>query len=190
MLGALWEMTRKFAGSTMTSKVAPPIERIESRILLTRGRKVLLDADLAELYDVETRTLNQAVKRNSERFPQDFMFRLTAKELENWRSQTVMSNPAAKMGLRRAPLAFTEHGALMAATVLNSPRAVEVSLHVVRAFVQLRETLASHKDLARRLDALERRYDRQFKVVFDAIRELMTPPPAPKKRGIGFVSPD
>lgn len=101
-----------------------------------------------------------------------------------------MSNPALKMSLRRAPLAFTEHGALMAATVLNSPRAVEVSLHVVRAFIKLREVVATHEHLARRLDALETKYNRRFKVVFDAIRELMTPPAPPKKRGIGFVSGD
>ena len=106
----------------MAAKIAVPVERIEDRILLVRGHKVLLDADLAALYGVETRALNQAVKRNAERFPPDFMFRLSDKELENWRSQFVMSNPKAKMGLRRAPLAFTEHGALMAATVLNSPR--------------------------------------------------------------------
>ena len=174
----------------MVPKIAVPIERIERRFQLIRGRKVMLDADLAMLYDVETRALNQAVKRNAERFPQDFAFRLCAKELKDWRSQSVMSNPASRMGLRRAPLAFTEHGALMAATVLNSPRAVEVSLHVVRAFIQLREAVATHKDLARRLDALETKYDRRFKVVFDAIRGLMTPPPPPKKRRIGFVSGD
>ena len=129
-----------------------PIERIESSILLVRGHKVLLDADLAALYGVETRVLNQAVKRNRERFPVDFMFRLSAKELEAWRSHVVMSNPDARMGLRRAPFAFTEHGALMAATVLNSPRAVETSVYVVRAFIRLRQFLATHKDLARRLE--------------------------------------
>ena len=115
---------------------AMPVEHIANRILLLRGHKVLLDADLGALYGVETRVLNQAVKRNSERFPLDFMFRLSTKELEAWRSQFVMSNPGAKMGLRRPPYAFTEHGALMAATVLNSPRAVEMSLYVVRAFVR------------------------------------------------------
>jgi len=122
-----------------------PIERIENRILLMRGQKVLLDAGLAALYGVETRVLNQAVKRNLERFPADFMFQLSAREFENWRSQLVMSKPGAKMGLHRAPFAFTERGALMAGSVLNAPRAVEVSVYVVRAFVRLRETLAAHR---------------------------------------------
>ena len=126
----------------MVTRISAPFEHIENRILIIRGRKVLLDSDLAGLYGVETRVLNQAVKRNLERFPPDFMFRLSSKELASWRSQFVMSNPAARMGLRRAPLAFTEHGALMAATVLNSTRAIEVSLHVVRAFVHLRDFLA------------------------------------------------
>ncbi|MDH4191228.1 MAG: ORF6N domain-containing protein [Betaproteobacteria bacterium] len=134
-----------------------PIEGIENHILLIRGHKVLLDADLAALYGVEARALNEAVKRNAQRFPPDFMFQLSARELENWRSQFVMSNPGAKMGLRRAPFAFTEHGALMAATVLNSPRAVETSLYVVRAFARLRQFLASHKDLTRRLEEHEKK---------------------------------
>ena len=121
-----------------------PIGRIENRILVVRGQKVLLDSDLSALYGVETRVLNQAVKRNLERFPADFMFRLSAKEFESWRSQIVMSKPGAIMGLRRAPFAFTEHGALMAASVLNTSRAVEVGLYVVRAFVRLRETLAAY----------------------------------------------
>jgi len=112
---------------------------------------------LAALYGVETRVLKQAVKRNRERFPADFMFRLSAKELEAWRSRVVMSNPGARMGLRRAPFAFTEHGALMAATVLNSPRAVETSVYVVRAFIRLRQFLATHKDLARRLEEHEKK---------------------------------
>ncbi len=180
-----------------------PVERIENRIVLVRGQKVLLDADLAALYGVETRVLNQAVKRNLERFPADFMFQLSAKEFENWRSQLVMSNPGAKMGLRRAPFAFTEHGALMAASVLNTPRAVEVSLYVVRAFVRLRETLAMHKGLAAKLEELEQktealalRHDTlaantraQLRQLFDAIRELMSPP-EPKRRPIGFVTPE
>src|SRR3970040_2141722 len=121
-----------------------PRERIERAILVLRGHKVMLDADLAALYGVETRVLVQAVKRNLERFPKDFMFQLTNQELATWRSQIVMSNPGARMGLRRPPFAFTEHGALMAATVLNSPRAVEMRLYVVRDFVRLREVLARH----------------------------------------------
>jgi hypothetical protein len=152
---------------------------------------VLLDADLAALYGVETRALNQAIKRNFERFPSDFMFQLSAKELENWRSQSVISNPGAKMGLRRPPLAFTEHGALMAATVLDSPRAVQASLYVVRAFVQIRQFLASHKDLARRLEEHEKKlttHDQAIAGLFQTIRRLMAPPAPPRRRPIGFVT--
>lgn len=173
----------------MASKLAVPIERIENRILLVRGAKVLLDADLAALYGVQTRALNQAVKRNAERFPADFMFRLSPKELEAWRSQVVMSNPGARMSLRRAPFAFTEHGALMAATILNSRRAVQTSLYVVRAFLRLREFLASHKNLARRLDQHEKKltsHDQAIVGLVNTIRSLMAPP-EPKRRGIGFV---
>lgn len=176
----------------MASRIAAPIERIENRILFIRGLKVLLDADLASLYGVETRVLNQAVKRNAERFPADFMFQLSAQELEAWRSQVVISNPGAKMGLRRAPFAFTEHGALMAATILNSRRAVETSLYVVRAFVRLREFLASHKDLARRLDQHEKKlssHDQAIAGLVNTIRQLMTPP-EPRRRPIGFVTPE
>jgi hypothetical protein len=177
----------------MGTRSALPVERIENRILLIRGHKVLLDADLAALYGVETRTLNQAVKRNAERFPADFMFRLSGKELAAWRSQAVMSNPGARMGLRRAPFAFTEHGALMAATILNSPRAVETSLYVVRAFVRLRQFLATHKDLARRLDAHEKKlssHDQAIAGLVNTIRTLMAPPAPPKRRPIGFVTPE
>jgi hypothetical protein len=164
-----------------------PIERIEGRILLIRGQRVILDADLAELYGVETRRLNEQVKRNADRFPDDFMFRLGRQEWSNLMSQFATSS-SAWGGRRKLPYAFTEHGAIMAANVLNSPRAVHASVLVVRAFVRLRRILASHKDLARKLDALERKYDAQFKVVFDAIRELMTPPkPANKKNLSGFI---
>jgi hypothetical protein len=153
----------------------------------------LLDSDLAALYDVETRVLNQAVRRNPERFPADFMFHLSTKELENWRSQLVMSNPAARKGLRRAPFAFTEHGALMVATLLNSSRAVAVSVHVVRAFVRLREFLAAHKDLARRLEAHEKKldsHDHAIASLVDALRTLMTSPEPRRGRPIGFVVPE
>jgi hypothetical protein len=176
--------------------------RIASAILVVRGRKVMVDVDLAALYGVETRALNQAVKRNAERFPPDFMFQFSATELAAWRSHFVISNPGAKMGLRRAPFAFTEHGALMAATVLNSRRAVEVSVYVVRAFVRLREVLATHKDLARKLKELERTTEAlatkhealtasteaRFKEVIEALRALMNPP-GPRQRPIGFVTP-
>ncbi|MGH8706846.1 MAG: ORF6N domain-containing protein [Burkholderiales bacterium] len=173
------------------SRSQDPLGHIENRILLVRGRRVLIDVDLAALYGVQTRALNQAVKRNAERFPADFMFRLSSREFENWRSQSVISNPGAKMGLRRAPLAFTEHGALMAATVLDSAPAVQASLYVVRAFVQLRQFLASHKDLARRLAEHEKRlstHDQAIAGLFETIRQLMAPPASPRRRPIGFVT--
>lgn len=162
-----------------------PAERIEQAICLIRGQKVMLDRDLSALYAVETRALVQAVKRNINRFPEDFMFQLTQEEFEHWRSQIVMSNPAAKMALRRAPYAFTEQGVAMLSSVLRSERAVQVNVEIMRAFVKLREILGSHKDLARKLTALEKKYDQQFKVVFDAIRQLMTPPET-AKRQMGF----
>lgn len=166
-----------------------PVERIERAILIVRGHKVMFDADLTALYGVETRVLMQAVKRNPERFPKDFMFQMTHQELAVWRSHIVMSNPGARMGLRRPPFAFTEHGALMAATVLNSPRAVEMSLYVVRAFVRMREVLAAHKALAFKHDQLAIATDAQFKDVIAALHALMTPV-EPKRRPIGFVTPE
>jgi hypothetical protein len=167
-------------------KTLVPTERIRSAILLVRGQKVMLDRDLAELYGVETRVLVQAVKRNLRRFPGDFMFRLNREEFENWRSQMVISNASARMALRRPPYAFTEQGVAMLSSVLNSQQAIDVNIEIVRAFVRLREILATHKDLARRLDELEKKYDAQFRVVFDAIRQLMAPPSHPSKRRIGF----
>jgi len=172
-----------------TRKSLIPAKRIERSILLIRGEKVMLDRDLAELYEVETRVLVQAIKRNLERFPPDFMFQLTQDELENWRSQIVMSNPDAKMSLRRRPFAFTEQGVAMLSSVLRSERAVAVNIEIMRAFVKLREILSTHKDLARKIVVLEKKYDHQFKVVFDAIRQLMAPDPPPKKRRIGFPVP-
>lgn len=161
-----------------------PMERIERSILYISGQKVMLDTDLAELYSVPTKVLNQAVKRNRERFPDDFMFQLTKEEKED-----VVTNCDHLKKLKfspNLPYAFTEHGAIMLATVLNSPVAVQASIHVVRAFVRLRQMLASNVELARKLDALEKKYDAQFKVVFDAIRQLMAPP-EPKHRRIGFL---
>jgi len=142
---------------------------------------------MAELYGVETRALVQAVKRNRQRFPADFMFQLSAAELRQWRSQTVISNPSVKMGVRRRPYAFTEQGVAMLSGVLNSDRAIDVNIQIMRAFVRLREILATHKDLARKLEELEKRYDAQFRVVFEAIRKLVKPPEEPKGR-IGFRS--
>jgi hypothetical protein len=148
-------------------------ERIESRIYMLRGHKVMLSTDLADLYEVEPRALVQAVKRNIERFPEDFMFQLSREEFDNLKSQTVISSWG---GLRRAtPYAFTEQGVAMLSSVLRSKRAVMVNVEIMRAFVRLRQMLAAHADLARKLASLEKKYDAQFKVVFDAIRELMTP---------------
>jgi ORF6N domain len=188
----------------MSTKLALPGASVAPRIATVRGQRVVIDADLAQLYGVETKRFNEAVKRNLAKFPADFMFVLTAEESAALRSQFATSNgDSGKRGGRRyAPRVFTEHGALMAATILNSPRAVDVAIYVVRAFVRLRELAASHGDLAQRLDELEaktetlaERHDSfsrdtraQLKQVFDALRALMTPP-APPKRPIGFVTP-
>lgn len=161
-----------------------PVERIESRIFLLWGHKVMLSSDLATLYGVQARALIQAVKRNRDRFPPDFMFQLTAGEFANLKSQIVTSSWG---GVRRAtPYAFTEQGVAILSSVLRSRRAVLVNIEIMRAFVRLRQMLASHADLARKLDALEKKYDAQFKVVFDAICELMNPPAPKPKRRIGF----
>lgn len=171
---------------TVTSKPGIPAERIEQKILLIRGQKVMLSTDLAELYEVAPRVLVQAVKRNRERFPKDFMFQLSRNEYANLKSQIVISSWG---GARRAiPYAFTEQGVAMLSSVLRSQLAVQVNIAIMRAFVKLREMLASHRDLARRLDEMEKKYDVQFKVVFDAIRELMKPPEKARPK-IGFRTP-
>jgi len=160
-----------------------PRERINQSILAVRGHRVMLDVDLATLYGVATKRLNEQVKRNRQRFPPDFMFRLTAGEKAG-----VVANCDHLSTLKFSPsipYAFTEHGAIMAASVLNTPLAIEVSVYVVRAFIQVREAIATHKNLANKIAQLERRYDARFKVIFDAIRQLMQPP-APPKRPIGF----
>lgn len=160
-----------------------PSERITKSILLARSQKVLLDADLAELYGVDTRVLNQAVRRNIERFPADFMFQLTHEEWSNLRSQIVISS--AHGGRRLRPYAFTEQGVAMLSSVLRSRRAIAVNVEIMRAFVELRRLLESTDGLARKLDALERKYDGQLAHVFEAIRQLVTPPKAGDKK-IGF----
>jgi hypothetical protein len=172
-----------------------PAERIERSILLIRGQKVMLDRDLAYLYGVTTKGLNQAVKRHKDRFPEDFMFQLTMEEAKIWwtevkgvglRSQIVTLKRGEHIKYR--PYAFTEHGILMLSSVLNSDRAIKVNIEIMRAFVRLRQILASNKELAKRLDELEKKYDAQFRVVFDAIRQLMRPAePEPSKRRIGFL---
>ena len=158
-----------------------PLKRIERAILLLRGHKVMLDRDLAVLYGVETRSLNQAVRRNIERFPADFMLRLTREEIMRI-SQIVISS---EIKFSKQAYAFTEQGVAMLSSVLRSPRAVRVNIEIMRAFVRLRQLLASHAELARKLDDLEKKYDAQFKVVFEALRQLMTPP-EPPRRSIGF----
>ena len=160
-----------------------PIEVIEKKIILIREQKVMLDADLADIYGVPTKALNQAVKRNIQRFPEDFMFQLTEQEKEE-----VVTNCDHLRRLRfspKMPYAFTEHGAIMLATVLNSPIAVEASIQVVRVFVSLRKMLPSNAELSRKLAALEKKYDYQFKIVFEAIRQLMATP-EPREKKIGF----
>jgi len=161
-----------------------PQESIEDKILLIRGKKVMLDRDLALLYEVQTKALKQAVRRNSKRFPDDFMFELTTQEFENWRSQFVTSNKE-KMGLRYKPMAFTEQGVAMLSSVLNSERAILVNIQIIRTFTKLREMLATHKDLQKKVVAMEGKYDKQFKIVFDAIKQLLKLPEKPKKR-IGY----
>jgi ORF6N domain len=158
--------------------------QVEQRIFLIRGQNVMLDFDLAELYGVETRALKQAVRRNLDRFPSDFMFELSAGESKRLVSQTVIPTRGKFGGA--APMAFTEQGVAMLSSVLRSPRAVQVNIAIMRAFVRLREMLMSNADLARKLLALEAKYDAHFKVVFDAIRELMEGPPPPPKPRIGF----
>ena len=182
------------------------MERIEKIILLIRGHKVILDRDLARLYGVPTKVLNQAVRRNKNRFPEDFMFQLTLEETRQWqlqqtdhslRSQIVTLKKRGDISrsqivtlrwgenIKYQPYAFTEHGILMLSSVLNSERAIHVNIAIMRAFIRIREILASHKDLAQKLADLEKQYDSQFKVVFDALRKLIAPP-AKKSKPIGF----
>lgn len=168
-----------------------PVERIDRAILFLRGQKVILGAELAKLYGVTTKVLNQAVKRNARRFPPDFMFQLTRPEWADLKSQTVTSSWGGSR--RSAPYAFTEQGVAMLSSVLRSDRAIRVNIEIMRAFVRLRRVLAQNADLARRLDELERRvgtHDEQFAAVIHAIRELMEPPAPPRKGRIGFRPPD
>jgi len=170
-----------------------PVERVAQSILILRGQRVLLDRDLAAIYGVETRVLNQAIKRNAARFPEDFRFQLTIEEAATSRSQSVILKGGRGQNVKFLPYAFTEHGAIMAATVLNSPRAVAMSIYVVRAFLQLRDLLTSNKELAQQLKVLEARvmrkldtHDQAITEIIKTIRQLMNPP-EPKKRSIGFV---
>ncbi|MCX6121904.1 MAG: ORF6N domain-containing protein [Ignavibacteriales bacterium] len=173
----------------MNENTIIPSEVIEKRIFLLRGQKVMLDTHLAELYNVPTKSLNLAVKRNSDRFPADFMFQLSDEEYSlissHLRLQNETSKESRRGGRRYLPYAFSEQGVAMLSSVLRSRRAVQVNIEIMRAFVKLRELLTSNKDLAHKLLKLEKRYDSQFKIVFDAIRQLMAPPEYPKKE-IGF----
>ena len=162
-----------------------PLERIEHAILVLRGHRVMLDADLAALYQVPVKRLNEQVARNRKRFPEDFMFQLSEEEDANLRSQFATSRSWG--GRRTAPYAFTEQGVAMLSSVLRSPRAVQVNIEIMRAFVRLRRILQTNADLAKKLDALEAKYDGQFKVVFQAIRELMSPPEQPRRK-IGYTT--
>jgi len=162
-----------------------PVERIEKRILLLRGQKVMLDKDLAELYGVKIKVFNQAVKRNAIRFPSDFMFQLTREEDAPLRSQIVTLKPGRGRHRKYLPYAFTEQGVAMLSSVLKSERAIQVNVEIMRTFVRLREWMASHKNLARKLELMEKKYDAQFRVVFDAIRQLKAAP-EPRDKKIGF----
>ncbi|MFN0159233.1 MAG: ORF6N domain-containing protein [Bacteroidota bacterium] len=161
-------------------------EVIEKRILLIRGQKVMLDSHLAQLYGVSTKRLNEQVRRNLKRFPSDFMFRLTMEESEVLRSQFATLKKGRGLHRKYLSYVFTEQGVAMLSSVLNSEQAVLVNVEIMRAFVRLREIISTHKDLARKLEELEKKYDEQFGVVFEAIRELMTPPDPPPKRRMGF----
>jgi hypothetical protein len=159
-----------------------PSERIENKIYLIRGEKAMLDSDLAELYGVTTKRLNEQVRRNLTRFPEDFMFRLTKQEAESLRSQIATSKKVGRGGRRYEALCFTEQGIAMLSSVLNSERAVQVNIYIIRVFTRLRALLASHKELRDKVEE----HDKQIKVVFDAVRKLLTPPKEPKKSPIGF----
>jgi hypothetical protein len=160
------------------------MEKITRSILFIRNQKVMLDSDLAALYEVETKTLVRAVQRNRDRFPKDFMFQLSQVEWRNLRCQ--IGTSSLHGGRRFRPYVFTEQGVAMLSSVLSSPRAIQVNIAIMRAFVELRDILSTHKDLAKKLEELEGKYDKQFKMVFDAIRQLMAPPIPKNKRRIGF----
>jgi hypothetical protein len=166
-------------------EMSVPMERITSKIFLIRGVRVMLDRDLAALYGVQTRVLKQAVRRNIDRFPDDFMFEFTDEEFQDWRSQFVTSKKD-RMGLRYKPMAFTEQGVAMLSSVLNSKRAIQVNIQIMRAFSELRAMLTSHIELRNKIEAMENKYDENFRVVFEAIKQLLETDAKPKKK-IGFM---
>ena len=161
------------------------IEKIPGKIYLIRDHNIMLDRDLADLYGVETKALKQAVRRNIDRFPSDFMFELTDTEFENWRSQFVTSK-GDRMGLRYKPMVFTEQGVAMLSSVLRSKRAIRVNIQIIRAFIKLRQMYISHENLKRKVEAMERKYDEQFAIVFEAIQQLLDEDEKPKKK-IGYI---
>ena len=172
-------------GKKEIKEVSVLIEKITGKIYLIRGQKVMLDRDLAELYQVETKQLKRAVRRNIDRFPADFMFELTKAELENWRCQFGTSK-SEKKGLRYKPLAFTEQGVAMLSSILRSKRAVQVNIQIMRAFTQLRQMLLTHADLKKKIETMEKKYDKQFRIVFEAITQLLEVDEKPKKK-IGYL---
>ena len=179
VLGLLLNLTHH--SIKLNALISPQL--IERRIFLIRGHKVMLDSDLADLYQVSTKRLNEQVKRNTDRFPLDFMFQLTPEEFQNLKSQFATSRWG---GRRTPPYAFTEHGTVMLASVLSSQRAIQVSIQIVRTFTRLRLLLSSHAGLSQKVQELEKKYDAKFKVVFEAIRQLMEPKEPPKDHQIGF----
>jgi hypothetical protein len=166
-------------------EISVPIEKITAKIYLIRGQKVMMDRDLAELYGVETKALKQAVRRNIDRFPNDFMFELTDTEFKNWRLQFVTSK-SDRMGLRYKPMVFTEQGVAMLSSVLRSKRAILVNVQIMRAFINLRQMYISHEDLKRKIAAMERKYDENFQIVFEALKQLIEEDEKPKRK-IGYV---
>ena len=168
-----------------------PDERVMNKIYLIRSKKVMIDRDLAELYQVETRVLNQAIRRNIGRFPEDFMFQLTDKEFENWKSQIVISK-SEKMGLRKRPLAFTEQGVAMLSSVLNSETAIAVNIQIIRVFTRMRELLLTHKDILLQLEKIEKKltsHDEDIALIFQYLKKLLNPPQPPRPK-IGFWRKD
>ena len=163
-------------------------EIIMNKIFIVRGQKIMLDRDLADLYNVDTKVLKQAVRRNAARFPKDFMFEMNKKEFENWRSQNVTSNNSDRMGLRYAPFCFTEQGVTMLSCILNSGRAITINIQIIRIFAKLREMIMANKDILLKLEQLERKvtsHDENIQMIFKALKQLLNPPQIPRRR-IGF----
>ena len=176
----------------MTKTIKKPIiladEVVMNKIFVVRGQKVMMDKDLAELYAVSTKVLKQAVRRNTKRFPKDFMFEMNKSEFENWRSHFVTSNDSDKMGLRYAPFCFTEQGVTMLSCILNSERAITINIQIIRIFTKLRGMIITHKDILLKLEQLERkvtRHDEDIQMIFEALKQLLNPPKEPRRR-IGF----